>query len=214
MPGHLRQTAVAVKQNLGGNGGRKVSESIWWALSPVVTVEGKLLYVVAALGTQESGGCGIPGDQGWSCCSGICPLNITSNSRFPCNSVVPVPGMIPVLWHGGVQSHVEREGSAKGTLGPSSLTLTLNSSLGRPVQWCWSTFWHPREETQSYVVPRREYLPIFIHSLFICTMIPLFREYFLAQELQELSSYFELLQLPPLLIWLVLYCRNMPISVF
>lgn len=213
MPGHLRQTAVAVKENQGGNGERKESESVWWALSPVVTVKGKLLYVVPALGTQESGGCVIiPGDRGWSCCSGICTLNSTSNSCFPSNSVVPVPCLIPVLWHCRVQSHMEREGSTKSNLGPSSLTLTLNSSLGRPVQWCWSTFWHPREETQSYVVPRREYLPIFIHSLFICMVIPLFREYFLAQELQEL--YFELLQLPPLLIWLVLYCRNMPINVF
>lgn len=28
MPGHLRQTAVAVKENQGGNRGRKESESV------------------------------------------------------------------------------------------------------------------------------------------------------------------------------------------
>lgn len=74
MPGHLRQTAVAVKENQGGNGERKESESVWWALSPVVTVKGKLLYVVPALGTQESGGCVIiPGTEVEAAAQGSAP---------------------------------------------------------------------------------------------------------------------------------------------
>lgn len=146
MLGHMRQTGVAVKENQGGNGGRKELESFWWASPTVVTVKGKLFCLVIGLVTQERGGCVIPGGPRAKLLLRGLPLKQHVKQSLLLQQCRPACAWLDSYASRLVCKIMWRERDLQ------SASLALH-------YWPWlceKLFGHPRKEIHSYVVPRRE----------------------------------------------------------
>lgn len=124
-------------------------------------LKGKLFYLVTGLGTQECGAVSSLTTTAEAAAQSFAPHTAHQTAASPAQCSLHLCRRVPLL-----QGCSAERGICK--VHPWPLAMDPNTV---------------RSWAQSYVEPRMGYLPIFIHSLFICEIIYLFRGYLLVLEL-------------------------------